>query len=249
MPNPIKYSTTSEPLSLNKGNFNFNVGDPGSGPSDTTGYYNGFPPYVGGYIIYISGNDNNGTLLNGTQYVSDGNGSWSFDGVNDYCGLLFTYNTQNTVSFWIKFTGLINFDRAIIDMGNITPSFRIYLQNQKVKVQYTAAFGDIGLSSTNNVITNTWVNYTITNIGSNTSIYMNGILDNSGIIPSSPRTTESQLGIASKPTGSTLSVGRVNATTLWWSGNISQTSIYNRVLTQTEITTIYNVTKSRYGIQ
>jgi hypothetical protein len=34
----------------------------------------------------------------------------------------------------------------------------------------------------------------------------------------------------------------------YFNGKISQTYIYNRGLTQTEITTIYNATKTRYGL-
>lgn len=54
MPNPIKYSTSSETLALKKGNFYIGTGDVGKGPSDTTGYYNGVSPSSGGYVIYMN---------------------------------------------------------------------------------------------------------------------------------------------------------------------------------------------------
>jgi len=54
MPNPIKYSTGSESLALNKGNFYIGTGDVGKGPSDTTGYYQAVSPPNGGYVIYLN---------------------------------------------------------------------------------------------------------------------------------------------------------------------------------------------------
>ena len=54
MPNPIKYTTGSESLALNKGNFYIGTGDVGKGPSDTTGYFNGITPASGGYVIYLN---------------------------------------------------------------------------------------------------------------------------------------------------------------------------------------------------
>lgn len=52
MPNAIKYSTTGDTLSLEKGNIYFGVGDVGKGPSSATTYYNGVTPSAGGYTIY-----------------------------------------------------------------------------------------------------------------------------------------------------------------------------------------------------
>jgi hypothetical protein len=52
MPNPIKYSTGSETLSLKKGNFFFGTGDVGKGPSDVTGYYQGVDVPKPGYVVY-----------------------------------------------------------------------------------------------------------------------------------------------------------------------------------------------------
>jgi hypothetical protein len=54
MPNPIKYNVSAETLSLKKGNFWIGTGDVGKGPTNTTGYYNGITPPVGGYTIYLN---------------------------------------------------------------------------------------------------------------------------------------------------------------------------------------------------
>jgi len=54
MSNPIKYTTGSESLALNKGNFYIGTGDVGKGPTSNTGYYNGIDPPSGGYTIYLN---------------------------------------------------------------------------------------------------------------------------------------------------------------------------------------------------
>ena len=54
MPNAIKYNTSSETLSLKKGNFYIGTGDVGKGPTSNTGFYNGISPPSGGYTIYLN---------------------------------------------------------------------------------------------------------------------------------------------------------------------------------------------------
>ena len=73
MPNPIKYSTGSESLALNKGNFYIGTGDVGKGPTSTTGYYNGITPPTGGYTIYlnkVTGGPSIYTCSNDTELVN-----------------------------------------------------------------------------------------------------------------------------------------------------------------------------------
>lgn len=54
MPNPIKYSATSQSLALKKGNFWIGTGDVGKGPTSSTDYYNGITPPNGGYVVYLN---------------------------------------------------------------------------------------------------------------------------------------------------------------------------------------------------
>jgi hypothetical protein len=52
MPNSIKYSTTTPPNSLRKGNVAIGVNDVDMGPTTSTGWYNGVTPILGNYVIY-----------------------------------------------------------------------------------------------------------------------------------------------------------------------------------------------------
>jgi hypothetical protein len=73
MPNPIKYSTTSQTLALKKGNFWIGTGDVGKGTTGATDYYNGITPPSGGYTIYLNkatGGPQIHTAANDTQLIT-----------------------------------------------------------------------------------------------------------------------------------------------------------------------------------
>jgi len=52
MPNTIKYSTDVVTRALRKGNYYLGVGDEGKGPTNETGFWNGFPVGTFSYVIY-----------------------------------------------------------------------------------------------------------------------------------------------------------------------------------------------------
>lgn len=54
MPNGFKYNTSTESLSIKRGNFYIAAGDIGKGPTSTTGFYNGITPPANGYTIYVN---------------------------------------------------------------------------------------------------------------------------------------------------------------------------------------------------
>ena len=62
MPNGVKYNTSTESLSLRKGNFYIATGDVPKGPTNSTGFWNGITTQYGGYTIYIN-KANNGPSI------------------------------------------------------------------------------------------------------------------------------------------------------------------------------------------
>jgi hypothetical protein len=189
----------------------------------------------------LSGNGNNGTLINGPTFDSGNLGSIVFDGVDDSGQLQFQFSNTYTININIKFTGLITGNRAIVDLGSITPSVRLYLQSSKIKIQHAIGFAATGLLTTQNVPTNVWKNYTITGNGSFCQIFEDGVLNNSGDVTRSPEIDLRQMGIADKPIGSSSAISPLNC-------NISLLQIYNKALTAQEILQNYNATKLRYGL-
>jgi hypothetical protein len=196
----------------------------------------------------ISGNGNNGTLLNGTQYISDGNGSWGFDGVDDYI------NIPNNSSLQVT--------------GDQTLVFWVYPERRDRRQNfYNKAYGGEG---TITYETNGSMNYYWGTAGNNTTPYQ-GV--NSGVVMATLNTwyfvvLVRELSTPTKTVKWYINGVLINTTTASYSsatasslpitigtgyagsflGKVGIVKQYNIALTQTEITTIYNATRTRYGV-
>jgi hypothetical protein len=194
-----------------------------------------------------------GTLVNGTTYS---NGSMVFDGTNDYvdCSLLsnlFSNTSQNlTYSFWVKPTSISTY---VILFNVYTTGYnggRVFTMNNTAGTYSITAALYISASPSNRAeiacnipnIMGTWANFSIVWDGSNYTIYMNG-----SELTYSSRTTlsSSATGLGNSPVRIGADNNFANPTFL---GNISNTQIYNRVLSATEITQNFNALRGRYGI-
>jgi hypothetical protein len=195
----------------------------------------------------ISGNRNNGTLINGPTFNPGNGGSIQFDGTNDYvdCGVSnIPLPTNITLSAWINQSVLNAYKNIItkegllgtdLDYGLTTsPNGNLYFwfNNGSFKIHETF---------TNNINTlNTW--YHVTAVFSDTNntvqLYANAI--------QIYNQTESTSLLAHA--NSKLFVGWRNSLFSGQSfqGNIAQTQIYNRALSATEVLQNYNATKTRY---
>ena len=196
----------------------------------------------------ISGNNNNGTMLNGVQYIGDVGGCWKFDGVNDFI------NVPNSSSLQVT--------------GNQTLVFWVYPERRDRRQNfYNKAYGGEG---TITYETNGSLNYYWGTNGGNGSPYQ-GV--NSGVVMSTLNTWYFIVLVRELSTPSrtvkwyingvlnqTVSASYTSATagtspiiigdgyTNEFLGKIGMVKQYNIALTQDDITTIYNATKSRYGI-
>jgi hypothetical protein len=204
----------------------------------------------------ISRGGNNGTLVNGPTFNNGNGGSIVFDGVDDYIDNVGTTSSfsfiQNTGVFticaWVKLTEFSTTQRAIMGNNRNAATEKGFLLGRgtaanRIRFVITNGSGSSVFSQQydNYFLDDNWVFVTIVGNGTNVIYYKNGTLFQNG----------PNLGtLATGDSTRTLSVGRVTNLTasFLWSGNISQTSIYNRTLTATEILTIYNSTKQRFGL-
>jgi hypothetical protein len=196
----------------------------------------------------ISGNYNNGSLINGVQYVGNGDGSWGFDGVNDYINIPNTASLQvtgdQTLVFWVypeRGVGRQNFyAKAYAGEGTIT-----YESNGSMNYYYGTAGNDgspyQGVNSGVVMATlNTWYFVVLVReLSTPTKTikwYVNAVLRNTTTaIYSSATAGSSPITIGTGYAGRFL-------------GKVGLVYQYNKALTQTEITTIFNATRTRYGI-
>lgn len=197
----------------------------------------------------LSGNGNNGTLVNGVGYSSDNNGSMVFDGVDEYVNFQSTISTttQFTISFWVNMISMPSDNTAPIVIKSNSIDLLILISARFLYEGITIGAGTVWAKGRTltplSFFINKWVQVTITYNGngagtlSNFNIYENNI--NKSI-------TATGGGLLIQ-TSSSSRIGFINSTNTL-NGNISKFSIYNRALTADEIQQNYLATKSRYGL-
>jgi hypothetical protein len=198
----------------------------------------------------LSGNNNNGTLLDASSTNADGNtppqwttgkvgGALSFDGVDDYVRVSNIVIPTNaiTISFWIGPS--INLSagsgRKDLAYGVSYPRPAIIFNREgdgKIGMYVTVNgvnYDDVK-TVRNSWSANIWYHITFTFDSSTFKIYVNGVLENSIV----------HTGTMQSITGWDIG-GRPGAVS--FPGLIDEVRIYNRALSDAEIQALYNATK------
>ena len=195
-----------------------------------------------------------GSLLNGVGFSSENNGSWTFDGSNDYVGCGNIINFERTDSFsinsWINITSLSVF-RAVVTKMNSSYRGYAFLIEPTSELTFilrnTLSTNSLLVrTSVSSILTNKWFNIAVTYSGnslpSGVNFYINSVTYPVNTIVNN---TLTQTTITTEP----LNIGaRTAIPDGYFSGRISQTQIYNRVLSADEVLQNYNATKSRFGL-
>jgi len=189
-------------------------------------------PGTGTTIYDLSGNGNNGTLINGVGYNQTNGGVLTFDGVDDY---VISYNpnlstTTSTVMGAARYSGatrgrMINSTDVNWLMGHHNTTTENYY------AEGTIILGN-GPSDTN------WRIYSaLGNQPADTwSLYVNNSL------------AVSNNGGVSGPDGISVGAQTYGGTSEFSTGNFSFVLVYNRILTAAEMTQNYNYFKGRFGL-
>jgi hypothetical protein len=189
----------------------------------------------------ISGNRNNGTLINGPTFNSGNGGSIVFDGTNDFVDCGNSTNIQlvaGSVNVWfrgIQGTQIGNGGYNAIIAKQF--AYGLFISGSNL-VTYDWG-NNVGRNTGVNVANNTWYNTcmtftTMTGTPSNNAIiYLNG----SPILTTTIRLQNQTIN---------LFIGSGNTPGQFLVGSVSQTSVYNRALTAQEVLQNYNATKGRY---
>jgi hypothetical protein len=201
--------------------------------------------YPGSGIAWndVSGNVNNGTLVNGPTYSSANLGSIVFDGVNDYVsvpGITDTMLNSNSwsLSSWAKFAAVNKgSDNAIAGAGAAGVNLGLHLSERTSYVYFGFYGNDLG--GTIALSAGNWYNivYTFNYTTKLKTIYVNGVYDNSG----------GTVGYSG--TGSNFSLGYYPwAATHLLNGSLATAQFYTTTLTSAEVTSNFNAQRGRYGI-
>jgi len=188
----------------------------------------------------LSGNGNNGTLVNGVGYSSADMGYMTFDGVDDDVSIFsFQLSTSNssapyTLTAWINRTGSSTGGGIMTQYGSGASSDRFGFRESDSKLSWWKGGSDLAIS-TSIIPTNVWKNIAgVKRSDNSVSIYIDGVEVGTGT---------DNLDFEN----ATFKLGRFG-TIAPYSGNISLAMIYTRALTAQEIQQNFNATRGRYGI-
>jgi hypothetical protein len=201
---------------------NLDAGNPASYPGSGTTWTD------------LSGNGNNGTLVNGVGYNSGNLGSLSFDGVNDRVSTDFKPSGSRSYFIWVKYNSVNSLPNGF----SLTGTQQINAYNY-IGIQNGGAFyyfmGTVGGTISSTVLSpNIWYQQGVVLFPDGSrKAYLNGIEIFSGTG-----------GVGGTATNE-FSVGAVNQNH-WVNGFIPIVTQYNRALTAQEIQQNFNATKSRY---
>jgi hypothetical protein len=202
-------------------------------------------PTTGTTWTYLSGQGNNGTLVNGVGFDSGNGGGLTFDGVDDSVQNFpsqISGNESKTVEVWFMVnvttrTGLCGTRPITNSEGWVLTINRTSYGN----LTYFHTGGSI-IEIPAGIVTNNWYQaiaaYDLTN--TTAILYLNGYQIGNSITNFSNITSSTYKGRIGGEQEST-SFGILN-------GKIAKIQIYNRALSATEIQQNYNATKSRFGL-
>ena len=181
-----------------------------------------------------SGNKNNGTLV-GVAYNSANNGSISFNGVSSYASPPVNIDYYpDTISAWFYPTVTTSIISIVTsDDGGYDKGFGIGNGQWMINIGDNQAFAG-------NVIANNWYYGTVVYETNDVKLYINSnLVYSKGSGQGSTAGANLQIGRAWYPGG---------AGSRFFSGYISNVSMYNRALTASEVLTNYTATKGRFGL-
>ncbi len=193
----------------------------------------------GSVINDKSGNNNNGTLVNGTTWAQGKRGTaLSFDGTDDYvdCGNKSVFNLTGAMTFaaWVAPGSGINVKTIVSKTGTTAAQTTFWMDIRKSNSWiYFGGYTSGGVAAYTTVNYNftpgVWYYVAGTDDGTNLSIYVNGI---------KIKTATSQTRVS----GSwNVEIGRRGSTLLQgWDGAIDDARIYNYARTEEEIRLDYN---------
>lgn len=218
---------------------NLDAGNPASYPGTGTTWFD------------LSGNGNNGTLVNGVGYNSANGGSLVFDGNNDYVTLgndKLKYQDNFTVETIARFPNLPNNPGSACGARHPIIYNHDYGYNLLIgstgRVEwniYNTISASGSPNSLSSVVGSNYFHAVGVKSGTTISLYVNGVFQ------SSTNLTTNAVYYVYLPfvIGGFATCGPDK---FYSTGNIAKVSVYNRVLTAAEVQQNFNATKSRFGL-
>lgn len=203
------------------------------------------------YDLSVSGT--NATLSNNPAFSSDNSGILTFDGVNDFASIPntnspFRLSSQVTYNFWIySMRDSQQLMGASTVGGNGSGGFLV--NNSSISFRWTPTSPDADRTITMNVdnTLNVWnhISFTMNYVNGTYQFYYNGLPISSSVNGSVSSWFPNLNYNQNIP--DYIGARSVNSLS-YFSGSISNVSVYNRILTSAEVLQNFNALKSRFGL-
>lgn len=191
----------------------------------------------------LTGNGNNGTLVNSPTFSTDNGGCFVFNGSSTYISFVsstsFSFGTGDfTVDYWVRYNSFPNLT-SVLDMRNSGPGVGFS--------EYTTTTGNFRVyrypsnifTATSNFSASTWYNITITRISGSESVYFNAVQNGSSFSEAVDYTNN----------GLILGTNVTRDATAYTNGSIACVKIYKGLgLSQAQITQNFNTLRARFGV-
>ena len=192
----------------------------------------------------LSGNGNNGTLVNGPTFNSDNNGFLGFDFTNDVVEIsdansLSFIDNIFTFNFWVNFNA-VNVTQGVI--GKRGWEYSIHTTGSNILYFYCwNTSGSIVYVLSSTIEENKWYNFVFTADGTTSYLYRNGLFIGSG----------AKSGNNMGNTTAILTVGRGGQSSTgnaFLNGKISSVMFYSSFFNLQEVQQNFQALRGRYGI-
>lgn len=189
----------------------------------------------------LSGNEKNATLTNTPTFINTNGGNFNFNGTDEYAiGSGITITNNVTLLVWFK-TNTAQTNKYIISMPFLSSG-----QNGiDINFINSTSIGSVLVNSSGTAAVPTytttyndgnWHMASVTYNGSDAIFYYDGVL----------RDTKALTGNLKQSVNGEYNIARFGSFGLYADVNVALSLIYNRALTGTEITQIYNYYKNRF---
>ena len=197
-----------------------------------------------GTTTYNIINNATGSLANGASYVSINGGAFDFDGVNEYIAFPDDTNLNSqtiTMESWAQFDSTLLQDAFLFEKGFVNTQYSTFLDtvgNLRLRtIGLTPQ--DFAINITTLTSAGLWTHIACAYGAGAKYIYINGVL-----IATQTGLTGT---ISTNTTG--LFLGAYGpGSSYFMDGKIAVSRVYNKALTQAEVTQNFNAQKSRFGL-
>jgi hypothetical protein len=176
----------------------------------------------------LSGNGNNGTLVNGPTYSSANGGSIALSGSPQHATATLSASLGTQYSFFIFFKKNNNNEANPISVGGVELIIDEASGNSKV---YDGADKSFRFRT----VIGQWYSIAVVKNSTNGLVYINSSL----VLNFTGSSTNASTAVV---------IGKHPTASVYINGNIAQASIYNRALTAAEVQQNFNCLRMRYGI-